>query len=79
MCTFLKQKSEISTQELAQLISTMVSNFQAVKYGPLHYRNLEREKSSALRLNKGNYLGTVVLSPNSIADIDWWIANIDSA
>lgn len=77
--TALLQKPAVTTQELAQLIGTMVSNFPAVEYGPLHYRNLERDKTSALRKNQGNYLGKLELSPKCATDINWWIDNIDCA
>lgn len=78
-CNALLNKSAVTAQELAQLIGTMVSNFPAVKYGPLHYRSLERDKSIALRNNKGNYLAKLKLSQKSITDISWWINNIDCA
>ena len=77
--TALLQKAAVTTQELAQLIGRMVSNFPAVEYGPLHYRNLERDKTSALRKNHGNYLGKLELSPKCAIDINWWIDNIDCA
>ena len=37
---------------LASFIGFIVSNFPAVKYGQLHYRNLETNKSNTLNANK---------------------------
>ena len=68
--TALLQKAAVTTQELAQLIGTMVSNFPAIEYGPLHYRNLERDKTSALTKNQGNYLGILELSTICAIDIN---------
>ena len=46
---------------LASFIGFIVSNFPAVKYGQLHYHNLETNKSNALKANKGNYKGIATL------------------
>ena len=65
-------------QMLASFIGLLVSSFNAVNYGPLHYRFLERDKSHALRCNRGNYDSLMKLSSEAIDDIQWWIDNIDS-
>ena len=54
-----------------------MSNFPAVKYGQLHYRNLETNKSNALKANKGNYKGIACLTQHSRAEIIWWLSNAD--
>ena len=50
---------------LASFIGFIVSNFPAVKYGQIHYRNLETNKSNALTANKGNYKGIACLTQHS--------------
>ena len=41
-----------TVHNLASFIEFIVSNFPAVKYGQLHYRNLETNKSNALIKSK---------------------------
>ena len=40
--------------EVAKVIGILVSNFPGVELGPLHYRTLEHDKTSALAANAGN-------------------------
>ncbi|CAB3979618.1 Hypothetical predicted protein [Paramuricea clavata] len=44
-----------------------------VEFGELYYRQIEIEKSTALKLAKGNFDATMTLSDNAISDIQWWI------
>ena len=48
----------------------------AVQYGKLHYRRLETDKNTALKLAKGNYHTTMCLSPAAKADLIWWADNV---
>ena len=41
-------------QNLAEVIGLIVSSLAGVVYGPLHYCSLERNKTDALRENKGH-------------------------
>ena len=72
-------RDKISLRELAKIIGNMVASFPAVTYGPLHYRNLEKEKIRGLKQNRGNFDCKIVLSHNAVADINWWINNIDNS
>ena len=40
----LLQRQTVKIREVAKIIGLTVSNFPAVKYGPLHYRQLENDK-----------------------------------
>ena len=73
------KKDLIKIEELASLIGIIVSSFPGVEYGPLHYRSLERDKTDALRLSKGNYDGKMSLSSNAKLEINWWLSNIDES
>ena len=46
-----------------------------VKYGPLFYRELDWDKTTALRSNRGNFDATLKLSPSALEDVSWWINN----
>lgn len=48
-------------------------------YGPLHYRQLESDKISALKKSQGDYDAPVTLSNLAQQDLHWWIHNIDKA
>ena len=42
-------------REVAEVLGLIVSSFPGVAYGPLHYRYLERDKTTALKTNKWNF------------------------
>ena len=54
----------------------IVSNLPEVKYGGSHYRNLEREKISAIKSNKGSIYVNMTLSERACCDLQWWCTNI---
>ena len=78
-CGKLLSKPVVIVQELAEVIGIIVSNFPGVEFGPLFYRSLERDKSLTLKHNKGDFSSTLQLSPDAIADLNWWCKNIESA
>ena len=48
-------------------------------YGPLYFRQLKREKTSALKCHQGNFDSTMSLSEESRAELKWWIDSIESS
>lgn len=78
-CKQLISKSQLTIQKLAEVIGLMVSSFPGVEYGQLYYRNLDCDKTEALRGNKGNFLAVISLSENSKTELQWWIANLPTA
>ena len=63
--------TELPIWELASFIGLLVSSFPGVLYGPLFYRHLEIDKTTALRQNKGNYNAHMRLSQESLSEIKW--------
>ena len=59
--------TELPIWELASFIGLLVSSFPGVLYGPLFYRHLEIDKTTALRHNKGNYNAHMRLSQESVS------------
>ena len=53
-----------------------MSSFPAVRYGPLYYRSLERNKLTALYANKWNFDKKVMLSPQAVEEPEWWANNV---
>ena len=78
-CLDLVNKETWTVQNVAEVIGLIVSSFPGVEHGPLHCRSLERDKSNALRENKGNFGAFMKLSPSSRADLNWWILNVNSS
>ena len=75
-CLALLAKQPPTIQDLAEVIGVLVANFPGVEFGPLHYRNLEKDKVQALTASKGSYQGLVQLSKKSLKELQWWIDNI---
>ena len=48
-------KEYVSIRLVSKLLCKFTSSFQAIKYGQLHYRDQERLKTKALKINKGNF------------------------
>ena len=54
------------------------SSFSAVDFGPLYYRNLEKEKIKALKRARGNFDETMNISESMKSDLSWCIENVHS-
>ena len=78
-CVQLLNQPKPTVRHVAHVIGKLVSTFPAVQHGPLFYRNLEKDKISALRSNMGHYDRFMVLSKVSRNELEWWITNIQDA
>ena len=78
-CENLLLKTKVTNRELAHVIGLLVSSLPGVQFGRLHCRQLEKDKSRALQLCKGNYDGPVTLSNDSRFELEWWVHNITSS
>ena len=76
LCSQCKCRNSVFIHVLASLIGKLVTTFPAVRYGPLHYRELEKEKILALRLNRGNFKAVAKLGAKEKLDLDWWLSNL---
>lgn len=74
-CSLMLANTNPTIRDLAELIGTLVSNFPGAEFGPLHYRDLERDKYQALILARGNYENHIKLSIRAISEIKWWLRN----
>ncbi|XP_028393196.1 uncharacterized protein LOC114517607 [Dendronephthya gigantea] len=66
-------------RSVAQVIGHMVSSFPAVKYGPLYYRNLEKDKTVALAKHKGNFEAPMTISKKAKTELNWWLKNLQGS
>ena len=78
-CLKLITIRQCTIRELAKVIGMIVASFPAVKYGPLHYRQLEKEKIAALKSKKGDFDQTMQLSSTGCDELQWWCDNVDEA
>lgn len=54
-----------------------MSSLTGEEYGLLHHRIVERNKTDALRKNKGNFGASMTLSPEARLGLRWWLSNAD--
>ena len=78
-CENLLSKTKVTIRELARVIGLLVSSLPGVQFDRLHYTQVEKDKSRALQLCKGNYDGPVTLSNDSRSELEWWVNNITSS
>ena len=66
-------------REVAKVLGLIVSSFPGVAYGPLHYRYLEQDKTTALKTSKWNFDAKMCISSQGREELKWWIDSIESA
>ena len=69
-------KQSVKVRKVAELVGLMVAYNEGADMGPLHYRNLERDKIVALKQNKGNYDASMHISKAGLQDIVWWESHV---
>ncbi|XP_071948906.1 uncharacterized protein [Antedon mediterranea] len=79
LCREFVFKKSGSIRAFASLIGKLVATFPGVEYGPLHYRHLVRDKDLALRHSAGNFEVMMILSEESIIELEWWITFLPTA
>ena len=80
MCQKFLQPNKLYTiRQVASLIGSLVSSFPGVEFGPLHYRALEADKDSHLRMHQGHFDALMSLSAGSLEDLNWWVFHLPSA
>ena len=47
------------------------------KNGAAHYEYLEQDKTNAFQISKGCFDAMMILSPQSMIDVQWWYNNIN--
>lgn len=75
----LENVSSISIRYVSKIIGCLISSFPGVKYGALHYRNLENDKINALKESKGNFDSLMSISNKAIEELGWWLDILESS
>ena len=76
-CSLLRNKARAKIREVARVVGLIVSSFSAVQFGPLHYRDLEKQKILALKCSRGDFNGIMQITEAMRADLDWWLKNVN--
>ncbi|XP_031549386.1 uncharacterized protein LOC116286930 [Actinia tenebrosa] len=63
---------------IAKLLGLMTASFPGVRYGPLYYRRLDREKTRALSMHR-DFDRKMTLSLYTKVHIKWWIDSIHTS
>ena len=71
LCQEVLLKESVSIRLVSKLLVKFISSFQAIKYGKLHYRDLERIKTKALKINKDNFDKKTSIDSLGKQDIVW--------
>ena len=77
-CQSLMHTENMTVYELAALIGKLVAVVRAVTPGPLHFRNLQMQKTKALLQNGMNYEALVTLTPECKAEVQWWAEELST-
>lgn len=77
-CTTVIQNQTMTIHDLAVLIGNLISASPAIKYSQLYIRQLEFDKTVALKVNRGKYEKLTNISEECVNDIKWWIAALGS-
>ena len=78
VCESLLKSSKPQTIRLVtRVIGKIVASFPGVKYGPLYYRDLDKNKTLALKKAKGNFDATMLLSQAAKRELQWWVDNVE--
>ena len=70
-------KNNQTIRSVEKVIGLMTSSLPGVKYGVAHYKYLEQDKTNAFKISKEYFDAMMILSPQSIIDVQWWYNNIN--
>ena len=79
LCQGLLARETVRIRAVAQVLGKMVSLFPGEIYGPLHYRQIDCEKTAALRASRGNFDCHMSLSAKAHDELKWWIFSVNKA
>ena len=77
LCIDMLSKESMPIRSVSILLGTITSSLIGVPLGWLHYRSLDRAKTSALFQNAWDFDKPMTLSQAARDDITWWQHNID--
>ena len=76
--SIMQSKNCFKIQDIARVLGKLISCFPAALFGSLFYRQIEKEKTMALKCNKGNFDSTMMLSQEAMLELQWSHDNIET-
>lgn len=76
LCQKILWEKYVPIRIFASLIGLVVHAFNAISEGPMHYRNMERDKIQNLR-ELNDYDSKMFISNGSVVEIQWWLDNVE--
>ncbi|CAB4017117.1 Transposon Tf2-6 poly [Paramuricea clavata] len=74
-CKALVDLDRVKIRAVAQVVGKIISSLPGVMYGALYHRNIELDKTRALRQNAGNFDAYMTLSDGAKKELNWWVRN----
>ncbi|XP_028415419.1 uncharacterized protein LOC114538441 [Dendronephthya gigantea] len=78
-CKALVDLSRLKIREVAQVVGKIISSLPGVMYGALYHRNIELDKTQALKQNAGNFDAYMTLSDSAKKELNWWAENVQES
>ena len=75
-CSELLHKNNQTIRYVAKVMGLMTSSLLGVKYGAAYYK-YKQYKTNALKISKGFFDAIMILSPQSITDVQCWYNKIN--
>lgn len=79
LITNVLQRQCCTILQIAELVGKLVSTFPAVPHGKLFYRQLDIDKTDALRESHGDFSNLMHLSEQARFDLQWWCKHLPSS
>ena len=77
LCSQMLSQTELTVRDIARLIGRLTASIQAIFPAPLHYRQLQSLKNTALQSGE-NYNTKVSLNPACQEELQLWIAHLNA-
>jgi hypothetical protein len=75
LCNEILKEKYVAIRLFASLIGLVVHAFNAIFEGPMHYKNMERDKIQKLR-ELNDYDSKMLISNESEVEAIWWLNNV---
>ncbi len=79
LCQALIDLGKVKIREVARVLGKIISSLPGVMYGALYYREIEKDKTQALKQNAGNFESYMTLSDNANKELNWWVSNVQQS
>lgn len=72
-CQLLLENPKPTIRSVASVVGLLISVIPAVKFGKLHYRDIEKCKNQSLKNSRGNFNNTCTLDTYALTNLHYWL------